>query len=123
VAQKRKVTKQVTKIEVGMDPRLEHLARLRDTTRRTGILNEYQVQHLKLWPLAFLNADEAEVEFGYETQAVIYRVVKGQRKRPTSFKQRLEHLDRSTKFMLGGEYSVTVFLDGKQVYHGGPSED
>lgn len=111
-----------TKIRIGEDEGWTKLLQLKDLTSRTGMLHELQVMQLKMWPLVFLNAKNATTEFGYETKLVVYHVdIEG--RKPAKFKWRLEHLDKATKKLLGGEYSVVVNVNKKQVYNGSAISD
>ena len=119
---KRKVTKTpaktVTSIATGPDRQWEALYRLRDVTRRLGVLSELQVRQLQMWPLVFTNATDSDCEFGFETQQVIFNLRKLKGPTPKDLKVRLQHLTKATQQLLGSEYGVVVNIEGKKVFYG-----
>lgn len=108
-------------VRVGKDPTWEKLGILRELTRKTGALYEPQVIQLRLWPLVFLDASEAEAEFIYDTRQITFKVKI--KKKPVKFKERLEFLDKAVKQLLGDEYSVLVYRGNKEVYYGSAISD
>ena len=103
-------------IKVGPDPKLEKLYFMRELTRKTGILHEIQVMNLNNWPLVFTHAQEVVTQFSYENKLVAYEIVKVKGRVPANLRQRLEHLEKCVKMLLGDEYSITVFEKGEMLY-------
>lgn len=97
------------------EPVMEQLMLLRAFTSRTGILHEAQVLNLKMWPsCVFDKVASSEFSFDWENATICFDIIFKGRKRPKNITKSCEALAQFTKTLLGPEYEVRIFLDGKE---------
>lgn len=102
------------------DDVMEQLMLLRALTSSTGVLHEAQVLQLKMWPACFFKGVKShEFVFQWERRKLAYDIkAKGKH---THLKKRCVALEKCVHTLLGGEYQVTILLNGKKVFSGGPA--
>ena len=97
---------------------------LRSFSKQFGVLHEAQVIQLRYWPYAVdpdLPAEGgAEVNLMMEDEKIKYIWTDAKRtkkwKPDKKYRERLEHLAKWTKWMLGENFSVRIELNGKKLY-------
>lgn len=92
---------------------------LRDTvTERTGGLHSGQILQLRLWPfVAAPHLLRHETTPDLKAKKVEFRMeLNPDLEDPVDFDERLKALDVSVKTMLGKDWTITVFADGRQIY-------
>ncbi|MDE2425727.1 MAG: hypothetical protein KGO96_07455 [Elusimicrobia bacterium] len=97
----------------------EELIKLRDLTRRTGLLTEAQVNHLKYWPMIVDSCIVGcEAHFNYDKSELEYQMKVKEKVLPKDFENRLKKLEEWSQFLLGNEYLIKVKVNGKLIFRG-----
>jgi hypothetical protein len=91
-------------------------AQLREFTKLTGGLHEYQVQHLKMWPLVFFGYNESECHFDYEAKELTFFLAKNQENLAKRIMAvRFKEFVKAIKELIG-DYKVIVRTNKKVLY-------
>lgn len=94
----------------------EQIALMKSVTEMTGGLHEFQVKHLKLWPLlVFEGATKSEFTWKPNDKLVIFRV-KGCNDKPTEWlKERLQILQGWVQGMVGQDWICRLEVRGRKL--------
>jgi hypothetical protein len=97
-------------LENASDPSLkEKILLLRDMTRRTGVLHEFQVENLKYWFfMLYSEVDKFEIMFDFEKSTLTYKVLSTKDSEAFHKNNNFNTLSEYVKFLLGQNTVVKV---------------
>jgi hypothetical protein len=99
-----------------LDSLNEKLRLLREFTKITGGLHEYQVRHLQMWPPVFFGYDESECHFDYDGKQIVFFLKKNSQHLPKNIlNERFKEFQKAVINMVG-DFNVIVRTNKKVLY-------
>lgn len=87
----------------------EQLMRLRDLTRRTGMLHELQMKQLKIWPRVFFDCDKHELTYDCDAKIVTITLVTKAALAFRDLERRIKALEDCIHTMLGPDWALLLW--------------